>query len=120
MVKRAQGAKLKVIFKGLHLTSDIFTIMVPLFGHKIQGLCFCYLPNIKSKWNKFKWEILNNSTYDHFHGGGDFSHAYAIMHTYFGKNKNANNEYISFYIQLNMFSCMKISCTFCWHLGHKF
>jgi len=68
---------------------------------------------IKYKWNKFKWEILNNSNYDHFHGGGIFSHAYAIMHTYFGKNKNANNEYISFYMQLNMFSCMKISCTFC-------
>jgi hypothetical protein len=113
MVKGARGAKIKVIFQGLHMTCDIFTIRVPLFGHRIQGLCFCYLPNIKFKCNKFKREILDNSSYDHFHGGGDFSHAYAIMHTYFGKNKNANNEYISFYIQLNMFSCMKISCTFC-------
>jgi hypothetical protein len=25
-------------------------------------------------------------------------------------------EYISFYIQLNMYSYMKISCTFCQHL----
>jgi hypothetical protein len=25
------------------------------------------------------------SNYDNFHGGGDFSHAYVIMHKYFGK-----------------------------------
>jgi hypothetical protein len=29
---------------------------------------------------------LDNSNYDNFHGGGDFSHAYEIMHKYFGKN----------------------------------
>jgi hypothetical protein len=29
--------------------------------------------------------ILDNSNYDNFHGGGDFSHVYLIMHTYFGK-----------------------------------
>jgi hypothetical protein len=28
---------------------------------------------------------LDNSNYDNFHGGGDFSHAYAIMHKYFDK-----------------------------------
>jgi hypothetical protein len=28
---------------------------------------------------------LDNSNYDNFHGGGDFSHAYVIMHKYFGK-----------------------------------
>jgi hypothetical protein len=33
---------------------SIFTSRVPLFRHKTQELCFCYLPNIKSKWNKFK------------------------------------------------------------------
>jgi hypothetical protein len=27
-----------------------------------------------------------NLNYDNFHGGGDFSHVYAIMHKYFGKN----------------------------------
>jgi hypothetical protein len=32
----------------------IFTIRVPLFGHKTQGFCFCYFFNIKYKWNKFK------------------------------------------------------------------
>jgi hypothetical protein len=52
--------------------------------NKTQGLCFCYLPNIKSKWDKFKWEIVNNSNYDNFHNGGDFSHVYVIMHKYFG------------------------------------
>jgi hypothetical protein len=83
--QRARGAKVKVIFQGLHMTHGIFTIKVPLFGHMTEGLCFCYLPNIKSNWNKFKWEILDNSNYDNFHGGGDFSHAYAIMHPYFGK-----------------------------------
>jgi len=64
----------------------IFTIRVPFFDHKTQGLCFCYLPNIKSKWNIFKWEILDNLNYNNFHGGGDFSHVYVIMHKYFVKN----------------------------------
>jgi hypothetical protein len=61
----------------------IFTIMVPLFHHKTPGFCFCYLPNTKSKWNKFKWEIFDNSNYDSFHGDGGFSHVYVIMHKYF-------------------------------------
>jgi hypothetical protein len=52
---------------------------------KTQGLCFCYLSTIKSKWNKFKWEILDNSNYDNFHGSGDFSHTSVIMHKYLGK-----------------------------------
>jgi len=64
----------------------IFTIKVPLFDHMIQGFCFCYFPNIKSKWNKFNWELLDNSNYDNFQGGDDFSHVYVIMHKYFGKN----------------------------------
>jgi hypothetical protein len=43
--------------------------------------------------------INDNSNYDHFHGGDDFSHMYIIMHKYFGtKAKNVENEYISFYI----------------------
>jgi hypothetical protein len=57
----------------------IFTIKVPLFRHRFQRLCFCYLPNTKSKWNKFKWEILNNSNYDNFRDGGGFSHLYVII-----------------------------------------
>jgi hypothetical protein len=28
---------------------------------------------------------MDNSNYDNFHGGGDFSHAYVSMHKYFGK-----------------------------------
>jgi hypothetical protein len=55
---------------------------------------------------------LDNSDYEDFHGGGGFSHVYIIM-------QNAKNEYISFYIQFNMFPCMKISSTFFWHLGPK-
>jgi hypothetical protein len=51
----------------------------------IQGLCFCYLPNIKFIQNKCKWEILDYSNHDNFHGGGDFSHEYVIMHKYIGK-----------------------------------
>jgi len=31
------------------------------------------------------WEILDNSNNNKFHGGADFSHAYVIMHKYFGK-----------------------------------
>ncbi len=65
---------------------SIFTIRVPFFGHMTQGLCFCYLWNIESRWNKFKWNILDVSKYDNLHGGGDFLHAHVIMHKYFGKN----------------------------------
>jgi len=61
-------------------------IMVPLFHHGIQGFYFCYLPNTISKWNKFKWEILDNSNYNNFHGGDSFSHVYVIIHKYFVKN----------------------------------
>jgi hypothetical protein len=61
----------------------IFTIRKPLFDHRTQGLYFCHLPNIKSKWDKFKWEILDSSNYDHFHGDDDFSHAYVITHKHF-------------------------------------
>jgi len=50
-----------------------------------QGIVFCYLPNIKSTWNTFKWKTFDNSYYDNLHGGGDFSRAYVIMHKYFGK-----------------------------------
>jgi len=56
---------------------------VPFFDHTIQGLCFCYFPNIEL--NRTKWDILDNSNYDNFHGGGDFSHVYVIMHKYFDK-----------------------------------
>jgi len=63
----------------------IFTIEVPFFDHGTQGLFFYYLPNIEAKWNKFNWKILDDSNYDNFHGGGDFSHVYVIMHKYFGK-----------------------------------
>ncbi len=63
----------------------ILTIKVPFFHHRTQGLCFCYLPNTKFKWNKFKWEILDNSNYDSFHGGGGFSHVYVNTHKYFVK-----------------------------------
>jgi hypothetical protein len=60
---------------------------------------------------------LDNSNYDNFHGGGSFSHVYVITHQYFvKKTRDAKNEYISFYIQLNMFACMKFSYTFCWHI----
>jgi hypothetical protein len=64
---------------------DILTIEVPFFDHGTQGFCFYYLPNIEAKWNKFKWKILHDPNYDNFHGGGDFSHVYVIMHKYFGK-----------------------------------
>jgi len=63
-------------------------------------------------------KILDNSNYDNLHGGGDFSHAYVIMHKYFDKKtKNVKNEYINFYIQLSIFSCMKSFDTFYWCLG---
>jgi hypothetical protein len=44
------------------------------FATRLKDFVFCYLPNTKSKWNKFKWEILDNSNYDNFHGGGGFSY----------------------------------------------
>jgi hypothetical protein len=79
----------------------VFTMRVPFFDHRTQGLCFCYLPNIEL--NKTKWDVLDNSNYDNFHGGGDFSHVYVIMHKYFDK-KPEMQKIISFYIQVNMFS----------------
>jgi hypothetical protein len=84
-------------------TLGIFIIRVPLFDHKTQGLCLYYLPNIKYKWNKFKWEILHNSNYDKFHGGGDFSHAYVIMHEYFGKKKKHKKCLHNFIYNLTRF-----------------
>jgi len=71
---------------------SIFTIKVPFFYHKTQGFCFCYLPNTKSKWNKFKWEILDNLNYDNSHGGGGFSHPYVIMHKYFVEKPNGKKK----------------------------
>jgi hypothetical protein len=58
-------------------------VKVLFFEHKTQGLCFYYLPNIESTWNKFKRKISNNSNYVNLHGNGYFSHAYVIMHRYF-------------------------------------
>ncbi len=48
-------------------------VKVPLFGHKIQGFCFCYLLNIKFTYNQFKCENLDNSNYDISYGDGHFS-----------------------------------------------
>jgi hypothetical protein len=47
-------------------------VRVSLFGHMTQGVCFWSLPNIKSTWNPFKCENLDNSNYDNSYGGGDF------------------------------------------------
>ncbi len=55
---------------------------------------------------------MDNSNYDNFHGGGDFSHAYVIMHKYFGKKQKINKIHKFIYIQLNMFSCMKFHTHF--------
>ncbi len=48
------------LYEHIIIIWGIFTIMVPLFHHKTPRFCFCYLPNTKSKWNKFKWEIFDN------------------------------------------------------------
>ncbi len=53
------------------------------FATGLKDFVFCYLPNTKSKWNKFNLKILYNSNYDNFHGGGGFSHPYVIMQKYF-------------------------------------
>jgi hypothetical protein len=53
--------------------------MVPLFGDKIQGFYFLYLPSVESTWNQFKCEILDISNYDNSYDNGDFSYACAIM-----------------------------------------
>jgi hypothetical protein len=85
--------------------SIVWSWLVPLFGYKIQELSFCYLPNIKSTSNKFKWKILDNSNYDNFHGGGDFSHAYVIMHKYSSKKLKMQKWILEFLnLQFDMFS----------------
>jgi hypothetical protein len=48
---------------------------------------------------------LDNSNYDNFHNGGDFSHGYVIMHKYFGKKPKMQK--ISTYIFVyNLTCCM--------------
>ncbi len=40
---------------------------------------------------------MENLNYEKFHGGGDFSHAYVIMHNYFGKklkNKKSIHNFL--------------------------
>jgi hypothetical protein len=99
----------------------IFTIRVPLFDHKVQGLCFCCLPNIKSKSNKCKWKVLDNSNYDNFHGGGDFSHAYVITHTYFGKKPKMQKISTQVFIyNITCFLAWKFLANFANTWGHKF
>ncbi len=61
------------------------------FGHRTQRFCFCYFSNIKSKWKILTMEnklmvINDDSNYDHFHGGDDFSHMYIIMHNILVQN----------------------------------
>jgi hypothetical protein len=73
-------------------------VRVPFFGHKTQGLHCCYLPNYT--WNQFKCESFDNS-----YGGGDFSHAYVIMHQYFGKKpkmkkKKKNSKQVDKFLSL--------------------
>jgi len=63
---------------------------------------------------------LDNSNYDNFHGGGDFSHAYVIMHKYLGKKLNAKGENITFICNLTCFLAWKILAHFVNTLGHKF
>lgn len=61
-------------------------VRVLLFGHKIERLfLFCYLPNTKFIWNKFKFKILDNSNYINFHGGGDVLDAYVNSSIILGK-----------------------------------
>jgi hypothetical protein len=79
-IKTTQKHSLNIIMHHFLTFKGIFTIRVPFFCHKTQRFCFCYFPNTKSKWNKFKWKILDN-----FHGSGGFSHLYVIMHMYFVK-----------------------------------
>ncbi len=38
--------------------------------------------------------MLNNSNYDNFHGGGEFSHAYVIMYKYFGKKSKMQKKWV--------------------------
>jgi len=91
---------------------------VPLFGHKTQGLCFCYLPNIKFTWNRIEVKKLNSSNLWSFAWWWWFF--YMCMYLCINilvKIWKFGNEYISFNIQLNMFFSMKNSYTCCWQLG---
>jgi hypothetical protein len=91
------------------------TVGLLFFEQRIQGLCFCYLLNTKSTWNKFKCKILNNLNNSNFHDGGDFSHTNVIMHQYFGKKSEMQKMNTSNFIN-NLTCCMIIFCTCCWHL----
>jgi hypothetical protein len=43
-----------------------------------------------------------NSNYDNFHCGGDFSHAYEIMHKYFGKNTKKCKKWVHKFFIYNL------------------
>jgi isopentenyl phosphate kinase len=58
---------------------------VTIFWTKDSRTLFLLSSKYKIYMEKNKCKILNNSNYINFHGGGDFSHPYVIMHQYFGK-----------------------------------
>ncbi len=41
---------------------------------------------------------MDNSNFDNFHGGGNFSHVYVIMYKYFGKKPKMQKMNTRFYI----------------------
>jgi len=66
-------------------------------------------------------KILDNSNYDKFPGSCDFSHAYLIMHTYFGKKlemQTMNTE--AFIYKLICFVAWIFFVDFVDTWGHKF
>jgi len=69
-----------------HMTDKHIHNQGTIFLPQDSRILFLLSFKSKSKWNKFKWEILDNLNYDNFHGGGVFSHPYVIMHKYFVKN----------------------------------
>jgi hypothetical protein len=61
------------------------TFFILHFKIRKNSLKFANFKVQNEECHYYEWKILNNSNYDNFHGGGDFSHAYVIIHTCFGK-----------------------------------
>ncbi len=88
-----------------------------MWFNTLFGLLDFEYTQIQSTWTQFKCENLDKSNYDYSYGGGDFSHAYVIMHQYFGKK--TNNIYTHTHTHTFIIKQMKINIFFEWNFIKK-
>jgi hypothetical protein len=57
-------------------------------------------------------EILNNSNYDNFHGGGDFLHAYVTIHKYFRPSTTTKLTTLTIFFHIRVVTTSKLTIFF--------